>query len=151
MPTVYKNRGYVETILSVDTSTVTSNTYVDVTGASLTLSPGVWDIGFDASIAQTWTTNGPVGTVEITDNANNLIGNAIRHINTALSVVGTESKPITLIAREVIVSTSTTYKVRIRCTQSAAAAVVTVQALANQAGALTDPDTKAVFWARKSA
>lgn len=141
---------YKESLITTDTSTVSADTYIDVAGSSITLAPGVWDIGFQGIIAQNSISATPTGTVGIFDSSNNLIGNALYHLNTGATAGQIEGKPVNLVARNVRVDVTTTYKVRIRCVVAAASGVVTAQGAANQAGGLTDPDTRALTWARKT-
>lgn len=140
---------YKETNITTDTQTVSADTYVDVTNATITLDPGTWDIGYEASIFMARITGGCAGTVAITDSSNVLVSNAIRDFLLPDIVNLSNIWPISITARNVVVSTSTTYKVRIRTTAAVAACYMTALGIANQHGALTDPDTKAVMWARK--
>lgn len=140
---------YKEAVLTVNTSTVSAGVEVDVTGASLTLDPGTWDIGFEGTIEGTTANGWPViGNVQLTDSSNNVVNNAIRgfdlHTATDLSgdLVGTA---ISVSALSVNVAAQTTYKTRILNIRGSGDSVTTVTG----DGTISTATAKSKMWARK--
>jgi hypothetical protein len=143
---------YQETVLTANTQVSAANTWEDVTGASITINPGMWDIGFDASLYFEYQGANPVGDVRIVDSAGNQVRNAIRFASMEFFTTNGQSAnvPLNLVARNIAVAVQTTFKVQIRATVSSATSRFRIDGAVNQSGSLTDPDHAAFMWARKT-
>lgn len=153
LPVGFDGPEYQEAVLTAQTSTLSADTYVDVTGASLTLNPGVWDLNFESGITINNVSGGTtvLGNVVITDSANNIVGRANRVVGASLPTNGQFiTEAVRLTAQNVYVATQTTFKVRIRNGAAAATSIIRVEGdPTNITGTLSNPDTAAVFSARK--
>lgn len=150
-PASAKILGYVEAVLSADTSTATADTYVDVTGASVTLQPGTWNITFEGSISGSDVSVNQAGNIRIVDGTPTLQANTIRFFNFNLIAGQTMVQSFSMKARQIVVTTTTAYKVQIRSTTSSTTGTITIAGAANQTGALTDPDSKCIMFAEQVA
>jgi hypothetical protein len=132
---------YVSAAITTDTSTVTANTYVDVTGASLVLQPGVWNITASGSL---YAASANAGNVAITDSSNNILGTSARYKGIAAGTA-----PVDLRITKIALTATTTVKIRIRYVVDSGTGVLTWSGAANQTGGLTDPDTQSIFFAER--
>lgn len=140
-----------EVILTADTATVTADTYVDVTGATLTIPAGKYELGFDGTAGLQWASgSGSVGmNISITDNANNVISGGVG-ILIATSMSAASDGTAVPMSRKVIINIaeSTTYKLRVRCSESSGVAIARAYGVANIFAALTDPDNHFRFYVK---
>ena len=140
----------LEVQAAVDTTTSVANTYVDATGISLELGPGIWDIGYNVSMQHEIISgsNNSLINSAITDAANTILDGSV--CMTAETNITTSSTPIVCHSRNlrITVDSSTTYKMRIRSSLSAAAGRARIIS-ENFTGGLTNPDNESVFWARR--
>jgi len=146
--------GYVGEFISADcsanTSTVTADTEVDVTGMSITLTPGVWILGFN--LVHWVTRNASTGNIYsytvITNSSNTHINNTRSYHYADLDSGGQPQTVATSASRQTVIniSSSTTYKVRMNCGVSAATGVGTVGFSGNLTGAMTGDDNESVIY-----
>lgn len=104
--------------------TATGSTYVDLTGSSITLVPGTWELYYSINVFMNWV-SGSTGTtcgLRITDSSNSLVtGSESGFYNVQTS--GNDDAAMDLSKSTVLtVTTETTYKLRIVSNQSSAAA-----------------------------
>lgn len=138
---------------SLNSTTVTTlaDTYVDVAGASMTLTEGQWEIIFEGTVGLSCLGSQKTmyGTMKITDSTGALLDNAI-----ALFASNLPANQSTVfhnrLSGKVTVNagSSLAVKLQIRSDVSAAAGSFGVFPQ-NFTGGLTDPDGSARFYARK--
>lgn len=129
---------YTEVVLSSNSVTVTANTFVDATGASLVLIPGTWDVGYSVPALFDYVTGSANCGVRITDSSNNLVAGSESYIYaTTTADVGSQVSS----RGEVIVTSQDTYKIRVVCDQNAAVARMFLD--------VTSTYGNGVFWARR--
>jgi len=140
----------LEAELTATTTTVTADTEIDVTGASLPLRAGTWDIGYDflavvneLSAAQ----NTVIGRLRITDSADVYLDQSDKAFGGVLEASVTIFPPVSH-KLQITITETTTFKVRITCNETNTAGSVTAQ---NQTltGGITGDDTASIFWARR--
>jgi len=103
------------------TSTVTANTLVDVTGASLPLTKGNWLVFFTGQLRQrnlSGATRNITGRLLLTDVANNPISGGVCYMAEATLASGGDSTKNQSFTVNVNISADTTYKLRLQCTDS---------------------------------
>lgn len=152
---VYGERDSGSIILNSRTTTVTSDTYVDVSGSSITLQPGIYDIGYSVVCEQYWvsTNHYAYGNVAIRDASNNVVSGSLA--GTGSYHTSVDDQLLTQLSQTVKnleVTTPTTYKISIRCNQSSG--IHRFRLYETNIGfspALTDPDSSSVFWYEKKA
>jgi hypothetical protein len=115
-------QGQVITTASAIATTASTTSEADVTNASITLTPGVWQI-FSSVTAQytSGTTSGNSGflMVTVTDSANTHIGNTERIVYANTRATGSISNYTSLAASTVVsIASNTTYKLRQKRTDS---------------------------------
>lgn len=148
--TIKELEEYIEIQASSDTTTGAANTYVDATGMSIELGPGTWDIGYNVSMQHeiiSGTVNSLINTA-ITDGSNTIIDGTI--CMTAETNVTSSSTPIVCHSRvvRINVSSSTTYKLRLRSSVASSSARARLVS-ENFTGGLTNPDNESMLWARR--
>lgn len=142
---------YKEITTSSQTDTVSAGTYIDVNGQSLSLEPGVWLIGYDNIIRfadQVGGVNAVYGGFVITDSTNTSVLNTVGTVSAEVDNALGFDNYVFSVSRQtrIIVSSTETYKVRMRCSQANTSVVCTT--FSNSfTGALGDPDNNSVFWA----
>ena len=149
-PDVYK-----ESACSALTNTVTADTYVSVTGMSLDLEVGTWQVGFDVSmlfIAISLNPNG-AGNFMIADSSASTtpIGSLNAGFDTSVNSAESGDAYQTIAASrtdELVVTSPITIIGRVRCGYSAANAITRVLSTVVSV-AITDPDNQSVMWARR--
>lgn len=109
--------GYLgERISTAFGSYTATTTLADVPGATLSLSAGVWRIYYSISmdvVTGSISGNASYGQVQITDNANTLLGTSVRCLYAKTTASVFNEAIGTLSAEEIInISTATTYKLR---------------------------------------
>ena len=117
---------YLDAAITADTATVTANTWADVSGASLTLTPGTWIIGYEGDVQiddNSGGANSIAGNLRITDSGGTELDETICVFGSNTGIANQTlffgiSKKV-----EVVLTETTTYKLQIRCTKSAASAV----------------------------
>ncbi len=142
--------GYIGEYVYATCTSVTKNetsSDIDVTGMSITLSPGIWHIGYDVCARlfnETGTTTSVFGRVRITDSANMAVTRteATIYDNKAVSThsIGRSVSRSTVVN----ISTSTTYKVRIAGTATNKSMSILTNSITST---FTDPDNESVIWA----
>lgn len=148
---VNPNTEYIEAEVTTNVKTVSANVYVD-SGAEITLTPGTWEIGYNASL---WMNNISSGgnvaaNAAIRDSANNVLPSTAQLTAMTMgSTSGVGSYASVVSAKtEIVITSTTTYKLSCRC--SVANTLDTAELLApNFTGLLTDPDTSSILWARR--
>jgi hypothetical protein len=141
---------YTKAACTSTTGTGTSaNTYVDVSGMSVTLTAGDWDIGFDLALAlgNTGVAGQVYAGVAIADSSNNIQSDSVAIVGAAIA--SSTNIFAFSVSRKIRVSISatTTYKVRVRGSSTTADAVRVVSA--SWTGALSEPDNQSILWARR--
>jgi len=142
--------GYIgETITatcSADTTTTLADTDTDVTGMSITLTPGVWELSYDVClfVKRVATSATPAGRVRITDSSNNAIANTEGYMQFYSAVDNTTIGLSMNRSTVVNITTSTTYKVRVACNAAAATSTASVVASSIISG-FTNPDNASVI------
>ncbi len=149
---------YISAACSADTTTVTSNSSVSVTGLSIALTPGIWRIGFDvAAVTQNNAagTASTTGRVNLRDSTNSVdIANTSAGFAANLAASGSAGDSLyNSLSRSTVIniSAAATYIVRVICSRtSSGGADVTVKSTAISAG-ITDPDNASMLWAQRIA
>jgi hypothetical protein len=100
----------------VSTTSAIGTSDADVTGASLALTAGSWEIYYSATCQVTTgaaASNNSDGTIKLTDSANTLIGTSARSMRVTTVAAVSNNSTVCLSASEVVnISASTTYKLR---------------------------------------
>jgi hypothetical protein len=135
------------------TATVSADTYVDVTSSSLNLTPGKWEIILQAPVTMINNSAGALNfwaNIGIFDASNNVVDSTLAALDKNNMAAGESlSFHISLIARATV-TTTTTYKLRIRAGVASASGVFTVLGDGSSlTGSLTNPDMGAKFYAKK--
>jgi hypothetical protein len=148
---VYKNQEYLEAEVTSNVKTVSADTYVD-SGASIDLTPGVWNIGYDATLVLFSISGaaGRVGNAAIRDGSNNVIARTAKLTTMTMGTgSGVTDFGSTVSARtRIVVTANTTYKLSCRCNVANTLATAEISR-DNYTGGLTDPDTTSVIWAER--
>lgn len=130
------------------TQTVTADTYIDVTGTTINLPAGQWELIYSGLCYVDNVTGGALtvlGNIAITDSLNTIMDNALSIIGvTNLPSGGSLTTPVHLVARV----SGGIYKLRIRCTHSAASGHMSAGPITYSVS-LTDPDTGTKWYAKK--
>jgi hypothetical protein len=137
---------YVNGVINF-TSTTVANTYVDVSGTTIVLPAGQWELVYNGLGYVDNITGGTFtlyGNAAITDSSNNLMDSALTFIGGPVNAGQSLAHHIHLVARV----SAGTYKLRIRCSESAATGKMGIGQV-SYTGGLTDPDTNAKWYARK--
>ena len=148
---VFGETEYLEVTASTITSTSAADTWTDATGMSLTLTPGEWDIGYDISGLMNWNSGAAIGVAAncaIFDASNTLVSPTVALVYNVMSNVNEQVRFSMSRSTRIVVTTSTTYKLRIRCNVASTSAQFDFEA-SNITGGLTDPDNHSNFWARR--
>ncbi len=145
--------GYVGETIAISsamtrTATVSADTEVDVTNASLPLTAGSWLIYFSGTVELTNVTGGTVansGRLTLTDSSNNKIAKGTCFVNTSLT---TGANFWTTISRcvPVTISSATTYKLRITCAFASTTGLFAFQGNTD-IGVFTGTDNDSYFYA----
>lgn len=149
---VFGEHEYLESELTTTQNTSAADTYLDAAtaGGEITLSPGVWEIGYNILLTITRVAGAAIryANVVITDSSNTIVDNT--HGGTAAHLDATTTIHVDNVSRktEITVTADTTYKIRIRCDVAAANAVANVTAQ-NLTGGLTNPDNNSMIFARR--
>lgn len=147
--------GYVGEIITstamTSTTTVTADTEVDVTGASLVLTAGDWDVYIGGTTQLTNASGGATavyGRVRMTDSSNTLVTNSSMFVgyNTLPASTGGYLNYTSCVISLSVAST-TTYKLRITCNVSSATGVLWFRV--GDLGIFTGTDNEAYFFARR--
>lgn len=128
--------------LSSDTTPGSTDTDTDVTGASFTLQPGTYRIGYSMFFAVSGTSAFSGMRFKITDSSNTLVANSIA--SAFFSVVTGASEHGTTVTRDtfISISTATTYKVRV-AKNSVNTSTVYASSIT---GGITNPDLSSIFY-----
>lgn len=115
---------------TITTTSAIGTSEADVTGASLALTPGSWEIFYSVT-AQVTTgataSNNSDGTVKLTDSSNTLIGTSARSMRVTTVAAVTNNAILCLSAAEVVnISADTTYKLRAFRTDGAGTGVFNI-------------------------
>jgi hypothetical protein len=149
---VYGIYEYTEAECSASVTATTGGTFYDLTGASVVLTPGTWQICHMQNVYHDWVLGSAVGQAcigTIRDSANNRVnGSTNLFYMVASSDVDSIVQNSTMCA-EVTISTTTTYKSSLQCSSNATA--ISTQAFCGNgfSGTLTDPDSESKIWARR--
>lgn len=132
---------------TADTTTVSGDTDLDVTGMVITLPTGKWLLGYNATlfVRRVATTTTPVGRVRITDSANTAIAETESYMQTYQTVDATSFSCGVSRFTMVNISVPTTYKVRVACNAANTSATATVVS-SSIVSSLTNPDNASVLF-----
>lgn len=133
------------------TATTVADTYVDVTGMTIQLTQGTWEMGYDASmyLASNSGTQSIYGKIVITDSANNEIANTAGLLFSYAAVGANSIKSISR-KTTVTIAESTTYKVRLKSNLSVANGEVSILASGDWTGSLAGAnDNNSYIYARR--
>lgn len=147
---VFGEHDRVRSLLTSETSTSTADTYVDVTGSSIVLGPGTWDITYDVNVIlkdNSGAQNVLRANVAIFDGSNNVEPDSISYHKLVLGANDLEGTSLSGGA-EVTITSETTYKLRVRSDQGSANGVVTVVDDTIEVS-LTDPDGGSIIRAER--
>lgn len=128
----------IKTIVVSDTISVTADTEIDVTGSSITLTPGVWDLSY-AAFAEINRPSGTIpvyGRVRVTDSSNVVESDTASAIGTQAPSGASLCWGTLNAAKRIVLSSSKTFKLRLTCSQTAASGTLTIYA-GNGSGAIT--------------
>jgi len=138
--------------LSADTVSVLANTFEDVTGGTLTLRPGIWDLAYHIALALADTSgsaNDMSGNLIITDSSDVLVDTSTCFVRSSvLAANGNLTFDVTRSVRLTVTSTDT-YKLRLRSVDAIAVGAVVINGDGNAEAGLSDPDHESTFQARR--
>lgn len=143
---------YLEAAVSTATTSSAADTDQDVTDLTLTLTPGIWLIGYHvcSDLARAGTTGSVGSRHRITTSANVAVANTEAYLQTPSLAAGVEMRGSVSRQTVVNISANTTYKVRQASTVASASGTVTTESTA-VTSALTNPDNSSVMWALRIA
>jgi len=129
--------------------TTTNDAYIDPAGYSLTLSPGVWRVGYDLVLELQNITDNNTATVGIFNTSNVRQGNSESLLfgetfTTAKTFASNVSRNIYITVTE-----TTTYKIRLRSSLSDTAGRARIVGNADWTGGLSAPDNHSIFYAER--
>lgn len=135
-----KQKTKVEANLTADTTSTVADTWIDVAGSTISLTPGLWAITANVSylISHASPPSSVFGNIAIADDVNSIIEGSIALVGenaTGNSFFGEYSRTV-----YVEVTADTDYKLRQRCSVAAATGTITVSGSTSQSGGLSDPD-----------
>lgn len=142
---IYGETEYKEVILSANTVTTTASTAVDVTGASLPLSPGEWQVGYGATVYLDWVSGssvGIIGNLRVTDSSNVTQNGSESGCYAIASNSDGDVGHYLTSTINMIVTSPETYKMRLTCNQTNTTAQAFVDVTSGLFG-------DGIFWARK--
>ena len=149
---VYGKSEYLESISTVATNIAAPNTWTLATGLSLTLSPGVWDVGFSVPIYNQWQVSGPhnqLVNVSLGTSPSNIVANAMTFTGTfGMNSSNTNDIHNHTKQTQIVVTTETTYGVYFRQNNAITSVLSSVPAVSFSAS-LTNPDLEPQIWARR--
>jgi len=142
---------YVEASCTSTTSAETADTYTDVTGMSITLSPGIWLIGYDVAVGLEWVAGTSVfviGTAAITDSSNTVIDATVAY--SQIKASSSDDNIWAAVSRKtrIVVATETTYKLRCRIRDTNGRYTIAPSSVVT---GLTNPDNSSNIWALRIA
>ena len=138
---------YSEVIAGGDTATVNASTYYNVSSLTLTLQPGIYEIGYAGTILTDYVAGGSLsgsGNVVIRYNSTTLLSGSSRLLFTTLGATADEGQWTVSSQVQVTVTTTTTYLVSMQWSQASTASRLVFQGTGGTSG-------DAVIWARKKA
>jgi len=150
---LYGTQEYLETMLSTNFTTVgtlAANTYVDVTGVSISLSPGLWDLGYSShlSMQKLGGAGAMIGQIAITDSSNVVDSASVSSINQAsVANTGSIGSQVSGVIRRTVTDTET-FKLRVRKDLGSGLGDVSVRGTSWN-GTLSNPDSTTILWARR--
>lgn len=142
---MYGETEYKEVILGANSVTTTASTPVDVTGASLALTPGEWQVGYGATVYLNWVSGsslGIIGNLRITDSSNNTVNGSESGCFTIANNADDDVGHYMTSTVNIIVTSPDTYKMRLTCNQSNTAAQAFVDVTSGLFG-------DGIMWARR--
>lgn len=149
---VYGLYEYTEAECSATTTYTTGGTVYDVTGASVVLTPGTWNICYSSNFFNDWVSGTAVGQVckaVIRDGSNNLInGTAAMTFDTYSSDNDNDVRNMSHCA-EVTITSTTTYKLSGQCQTNSSSVTSQTYCGSGFSASITDPDAEPKIWARR--
>jgi len=147
---VFGESEYLSAEASVRTTTTLANTWIDVTGLSLPLTTGKWEIGYNCStnnLELSGASNTVASNLMITDSSNSAVPETL----SLFGMTGPANFQFyhqVSNSTEVIITSNTTYKVRVRCLKATASGEARVYE-PDFSGSLTGDDASSKIWARR--
>jgi hypothetical protein len=149
---VFGQTEYIAAELGTTQDTVAADTWEDceATPTTITLTPGTWQIGYDVSVqmnrvAGTITPRANLVLATTGDvNVNDTIGYAQANLDATYTGIGFAISKQT----EITIASTTSYKLRHRTNATAANQTIRV-IKTDETGALTNPDSAPIIWARR--
>lgn len=145
---VYGPYEYTEAEATTTSTTSTATTYVDVTGMSISLSPGTWQMCYEAHHFHEWN-SGASGTIcqsIIRDSSNNVVNGTAQMTSVITDATYSSFLAPANACAEVTITSATTYKFSIQSSVTANTCAVFV---GDFTGAISAPDVEAKIWARR--
>lgn len=130
--------------------TASSSSNIDVTGMSIDLESGNWEIGYDVCATinnNSGSANSVYGRLCITDSSNNIIDKTVAFFGEDNMSSSVNSSYLSISRRTIIkITSTTTYKLRLAGTATGRTAGVVGDIIT---GVFTDPDNNSIIWARR--
>lgn len=137
----------ISATITADTTTTVAGTEIDVTGASISVTPGRWLFYFGTAVNfnnPTGATTAPAGRIRVTDASNNALTGGAWFMNPTLGAGLNQTFNASWIVPATI-STTTTYKLRV--TSSVSTATGHVRFIGTDQGAFSGQDNDSYFYA----
>lgn len=148
---VYGQSEYLEVSLASTVASGAADTWVAVTGMTLELTPGEWELGYSAATYMNWisgSSNGG-GNVAIQDPSSSIIEESISSLFKGIMTSNNDDQLIQVSNKvNVIVTTTGTYQLYIRSIQANTVSRIDLFP-ASWTGSLTNPDGNTKMWARR--
>jgi hypothetical protein len=149
-----RNNEYIRVEIASGTSTVSANTYTDILGLSLDVTPGTWEIGYSAlcfmdKIGGFNATR--FGNLFVRDGSNNVFSESGSTMGAAFGTIGGFVNRLhSQLSQsfQINVTETTTLKLSSRCNAANTDTVMTVLG-SNYTGGFTNPDATTAMWARR--
>jgi hypothetical protein len=147
---------FVQATLNSDTTitSISSTTQTDITGSTITLTPGVWMISYSLPtfIGGTFGTSGGLrANIRVTDSSNNLVSKTISFMQFGDGAISGFSSLVQQMSSSTVITISTTTSYKLRAMFNQNGTVTSPQFILLGSGSstalLSDPDSSANFYA----
>lgn len=148
---VVKNDEYIEAVPGGSTGTSVGGVFVDVTGAEITLSPGTWDLGYEADVRgrnNTGILNTNICRVQLLDELNNIIPEMQSSFGGVMAP-NTDTYHCVTKTKRIVITEEKTYRMQVGCSDNAANGDATVYGNISLSGTLAGIDSTTRLWARR--
>lgn len=150
---VYGQYEYTDADISSGATSVAADTWenAEASPSLITLTPGTWEIGYDVATLLTRVAGATTyyGNVAIATSGDVNVDDTISIVGNYLD--GTHTFVVSSVSRRatIEVTSTTSYKLRIRCSAAAASATYQIVGSAGVTSGLTNPDVNSKLWARR--